>query len=54
MQYEYRCNDCKKTFTRTQTLAEHDRGKIECPGCGSKNIEQTYSAFYAVTSKKSA
>jgi putative FmdB family regulatory protein len=54
MQYEYRCADCKKTFTRTQTLAEHDKGKIECPECGSKKVEQTYSSFYAVTSKKSA
>jgi putative FmdB family regulatory protein len=54
MQYEYRCNDCNKTFMRMQTLSEHDQGKIECPSCGSKNIEQTYSSFYAVTSRKSA
>jgi len=25
-----------------------------CPGCGSKKVEQKLSAFYAVTSKKSA
>jgi RNA polymerase subunit RPABC4/transcription elongation factor Spt4 len=36
------------------TIAEHGKEKLACPKCGSKNVEQRWSAFYAVTSKKSA
>jgi hypothetical protein len=28
--------------------------KIACPHCGGKNVEQRWSAFSAITSKKSA
>jgi RNA polymerase subunit RPABC4/transcription elongation factor Spt4 len=28
--------------------------KIACPHCGGKNVEQRWSAFSVVTSKKSA
>ena len=52
--YEYVCNACKKTFLKTLTLAEHDGEKPACPHCGSHDIEQCWSAFSAVTSKKSA
>jgi putative FmdB family regulatory protein len=51
--YEYVCEDCKKQFTTVLTLSEHDAEKVTCPHCGSKNVEQLVSAFYAVTSKKS-
>jgi putative FmdB family regulatory protein len=52
--YEYLCTACNERFTAIQTFAEHDQHQIACPKCGSKQIEQTYSAFFAVTSKKSA
>jgi len=52
--YEYVCNACKKTFPKTLTLAEHDVEKPACPHCGSQNVEQCWSSFSAVTSKKSA
>lgn len=54
--YEFLCNDCKKTFVKTLTISEHDaeKKKIDCPNCGSHNVEQCWSAFTAVTSKKSA
>lgn len=51
--YDYTCNDCHKTFERTLTLREHD-GKIRCPHCGGRNVEQEAASFYAMTSKKSA
>jgi ribosomal protein S27E len=35
------------------TMAEHDQGKVKCPGCRSKTVVQQYSTFYARTSKKS-
>ena len=34
-------------------LAEHDKERISCPHCGSKNVEQEAAAFFAVTGKKS-
>jgi hypothetical protein len=34
-------------------MAEHDKGGVTCPHCGSKKVEQAVTAFAAVTSKKS-
>jgi putative FmdB family regulatory protein len=50
--YDYVCNDCHKTFELTLTLKEHEVN-VKCPKCGSKNIEQEATAFFAVTGKKS-
>jgi putative FmdB family regulatory protein len=52
--YEFVCNACKKIFTKTLSLAEHDAENRTCPHCGSREVEQQWSAFSAVTSKKSA
>jgi putative FmdB family regulatory protein len=52
--YEFVCNACKKTFTETLTISEHDVEKTACPHCGSHEVEQRWSTFSAVTSKKSA
>jgi putative FmdB family regulatory protein len=52
--YEFVCNACKKTFLTILTIAEHDAEKTACPHCGSHEVEQRWSAFSAITSKKSA
>jgi putative FmdB family regulatory protein len=53
--YEFFCHACKKIFSRILTIADHDKEeKTSCPHCGSKNVEQRWSAFSAVTSRKSA
>jgi putative FmdB family regulatory protein len=52
--YEYLCRACHKTFSKTLTLAEADKQKVVCPHCRSAKVEQRPSAFYAVTSRKSA
>ncbi len=52
--YEFFYLACKKTFSKILTVAEHEKEKIVCPHCGSKNVEQGWSAFSAITSKKSA
>ena len=36
------------------TLSEYEKGTPPCPHCGGRNVEQTLSSGYAVTSKKSA
>jgi len=51
--YDYVCHDCDKPFEIVLTLKEHDKDKIVCPHCGSKNVEQEAAAFFAVTGKKS-
>jgi putative FmdB family regulatory protein len=53
-EYEFSCTACKKTFSTMLTLAEYEKGKIVCPKCGSRKLNQRVSAFYAITSKKSA
>ncbi len=52
-QYEYSCRACQKQFSKVLTLAEHDKAEVACPHCGSKDVEQRWAAFFAVTSKKS-
>ena len=52
--YELFCRDCKKAFLKTLTTTRHEKEKIACPHCGSKNAEQRWSAFSVITSKKSA
>ena len=50
--YDYVCHDCHKIFEVILTLKEHEVD-AKCPKCGSKNVEQKATAFYAVTGKKS-
>jgi putative FmdB family regulatory protein len=52
--YDFVCNACKETFSETLTMAEHEVEKTACPHCGSHDVEQSWSTFSAVTSKKSA
>jgi putative FmdB family regulatory protein len=52
--YEYLCKDCDTSFAKILTLAVHDKESIACPKCGSKNVRQEVTAFYPVTSRKSA
>jgi putative FmdB family regulatory protein len=52
--YEYFCNDCHASFSKVLTVGEHDGKDPRCPKCSGENVEQRYSAFFAVTSRKSA
>jgi putative FmdB family regulatory protein len=52
--YEFFCHDCKKSFSKILSLADYEEAKIICPHCGSKKVEQRWSAFSVITSKKSA
>lgn len=51
--YEYCCTNCGKLFSRQMKMSEHDKGDLECPECGGRQIVQQYSTFYAKTAKKS-
>ena len=52
--YEFSCHNCKKSFSTVLTLAQYAKDKVICPHCGSRRVEQSWSAFTAITSKKSA
>ena len=52
--YDFLCQSCKKQFSKTLTLAEYEEGVVICPNCGSEDVEQSWAAFYTMTSRKSA
>lgn len=52
--YEFFCHNCEKHFSKILTLVDYEEGQILCPHCGSKEVEQRWSVFSAITSKKSA
>jgi putative FmdB family regulatory protein len=52
--YEFFCRDCKTFFDKLLSLVDYEEGDVVCPRCGSKKVEQRWSAFSAITSKKSA
>ena len=52
--YEFFCHACHKTFSKILNLVDYEEGEVSCPHCGSNDIEQRWSAFTAITSKKSA
>jgi putative FmdB family regulatory protein len=52
--YEFFCHACKKLFSKTLTPAEFAEGKVECPYCGSEEVEQHGSAFYPISSREVA
>jgi putative FmdB family regulatory protein len=52
--YEFFCRDCKTFFDKILSLVDYEEGDVVCPHCGSKKVEQRWSAFSAISSKKSA
>ena len=51
--YDYRCTNCGKAFSVTQSMAEHTSRKVNCPKCKSQKVERRIAPFFAKTSKKS-
>ena len=51
--YEYHCDKCKGAVTISLSIREHDKGKVQCPKCGSKALRPLLSPFMSQTSKKS-
>jgi len=52
--YEFFCLECKTFFDKILSLVDYQEGDVVCPHCGSKKVEQRWSAFSAITAKKSA
>ena len=51
--YDFRCQKCKRKFSKTMHMSDLDKGGVKCPRCGSKKVEQLVATFSVVTSKKS-
>jgi putative FmdB family regulatory protein len=51
--YEYRCEKCRKGFSRVETISQHGKKRPKCPKCGSAKVMQVFNPFFAKTSKKS-
>ena len=52
--YEFLCHASKKTFTKILTLVDYEEDGVVCTHFGSNDVEQRWSAFSVITSKKSA
>jgi putative FmdB family regulatory protein len=52
--YEFYCHACKQLFSKTLSPAEYEEGDVVCPHCGNEAVEPSWSAFTAITSRKSA
>lgn len=48
---EFFCHGCKQAFSKVLEQAEYEKGKIVCPHCDSRNVEQQASPFYAKKSQ---
>jgi putative FmdB family regulatory protein len=51
--YAYRCEQCRETFERIETISEHETAKPQCPNCGSDEVVSVPTPFVAITGKKS-
>ena len=51
--YEYKCLDCGKESVLALTLKDRETGKVTCPSCKSKRLEQVFTGVMAKTSRKS-
>jgi putative FmdB family regulatory protein len=54
LDYEFYCHACNKTFTKILTLVDYEAGGFACPNCGSQRVQQSWTVFSTITSRKSA
>jgi len=64
--YEFACRSCKKVFSHILSLVDYEEGDVYspnndqkegdvcCPQCCSKDVEQRWSVFDALSSNKAA
>jgi putative FmdB family regulatory protein len=52
--YEYRCEQCRRRFSRVEPISRHGKKRPKCPKCDSaRKVVQVFSPFFAKTAKKS-
>jgi putative FmdB family regulatory protein len=51
--YDSSCRACDRRFEVHLSVQEHDAHQVQCPQCQSTAVEQVFTPFATVTSKKS-
>jgi putative FmdB family regulatory protein len=51
--YDYQCEKCNKSFSRTMKISEYEKAKTKCPKCKSAKVKQRITGFQTITSRKS-
>ena len=51
--YEYVCLDCKKKFSETKPVTDHNPKAVKCPKCKSRKVVRRWSTVNVETSRKS-
>ena len=51
--YEYVCLDCKKKFSETKPVTDHNPKAVKCPKCNSRKVKRRWSTVNVETSRKS-
>jgi putative FmdB family regulatory protein len=51
-EYDYKCEACGKSFTKTMGMLKHDTAKIKCPECKSAKVRQKITSFGVTTKRK--
>jgi DNA-directed RNA polymerase subunit RPC12/RpoP len=49
---EWVCLDCDEEFSQTPTVQQHLAGCVECPRCGSANVEWLLEEAAAATAER--
>jgi putative FmdB family regulatory protein len=50
--YEFFCRACKKSFSKILSLVDYEEGEVLCPHCGSREVEQRWSAFSTILPRR--
>jgi DNA-directed RNA polymerase subunit RPC12/RpoP len=53
-QYDFLCQSCKRLFTKNLTLPEYEQTVINCPYCGTDDVEQGRWIAFHLPDTKSA
>lgn len=51
--YDYQCAKCGETFSRRESMSEHEKASVTCPRCQAAEVERVISAAYPRTARKS-
>ena len=43
--YEFKCRKCGHGFEELMAMGDAARPDLECPACGSRQVEKGFSAF---------
>jgi len=51
--YDYECKKCGHQFSAHMSIEDHDKEKIQCPKCKSKELRHLVEPVFVTTSRKS-